>query len=71
MCFFESGFISRRCNASFIILVLKKDNPTSLNEFRSISLVSCVCKVISKILGNRIRSVLPNVIDIGQRFGGK
>ena len=46
--FCSLGFIPYGCSASFISLVPKKDNPTSLNDFRPISLVGCVHKVISK-----------------------
>jgi len=56
--------MSRACKASFIKLVPKKDNPYNLNEFRLISLVECVYKILSKILANRLKKVLPNVIDI-------
>jgi len=62
--FFESGYIPRGCNASFITLIPKRECPASLNEFGPISLMSCVYKVISKIMANRIKKVLPNVIDI-------
>jgi len=64
--FDKSGLISRGCNASFISLVSKKDNPSILNDFRPISLVGCTYKVVSKILANRLRIVLPRVIDVHQ-----
>ena len=44
----------------------KRDNPSTLNEYRPISLVGCVYKVISKLLANRLKRVLPNVIDKNQ-----
>jgi len=37
-----------------------------LNEFRPISLVGCVYKILSKILANRLKKVLPSVIDVNQ-----
>ena len=61
--FYNSGYIPRGCNASFITLMPKRDNPSMLNEYRPISLVGCVYKAISKILANRLRWVLPKVID--------
>ena len=56
--FFELGFIPRRCNVSFVALIPKRENPMSLHDFRPISLVGCVYKVITKILANRIKNVL-------------
>jgi len=64
--FYESGYIPKGCNASFITLVPKRDNLSTLNEYRPISLVGCVYKVISKLLVNRLKRVLPNVIDKNQ-----
>ena len=43
-----------------------KDNPSNLNEFRPISLVRCVYKIISKLLANKIKKVLPSLIDLNQ-----
>jgi len=54
---------SRGSNASFISLIIKVDNPQHLNEFRPILLVNVVCKIISKILSNRLKRVLHKVID--------
>jgi len=47
-------------------LVPKKDNTSNLNEFRPISLVNCTYKILSKILVNRLKKVLPSVIDVNQ-----
>jgi len=64
--FQDTGYISRGCSTSFITLVPKKDNPSSLNEFRSILLVGCVYKILSKVLANRLKKILPSVIDMNQ-----
>jgi len=52
--FYETD-IRRRCNASFITLVPKRENPSTLNDYRPISLVGCVNKVIDKVLANRLK----------------
>ena len=64
--FHSNGYIPRGCNASFITLVPKKDNRYELYDFRPISLVSCVFKIFSKVLANRLKKVLPSVIDVNQ-----
>jgi len=64
--FQESGYIPRGCNTSFITLVPKQESPFSLNDYRPISLVGCMYKILSKILANRLKCVLPKVIDLHQ-----
>jgi len=61
--FHETGFIPKGCNASFIALVPKVRNPVSLDHFRPISLVGAMYKIISKVLTERVKKVLPTVID--------
>ncbi|XP_071718293.1 uncharacterized protein [Rutidosis leptorrhynchoides] len=54
------------CNSSFITLVPKIANPVSLNEYRPISLIGSFYKIIAKILFNRIKKVVPNLISFEQ-----
>jgi len=61
--FHESGTIPKGCNASFIALVPKVKEPSKLEEYRLISLVGAIYKVISKVLAGRIKTVLNSVID--------
>ncbi|XP_068466211.1 uncharacterized protein [Phaseolus vulgaris] len=58
-----TGCIPKGCNASFIALVPKVRNPVSLDYFRPISLVGAMYKIISKVLAERIKKVLPTIID--------
>jgi len=46
--------------------VPKKENPSNLNDYRPISLVGYLYKVLSKLLANRLKRVLPGVIDQNQ-----
>ena len=64
--FWKEGKIPKGCNASFIALVPKKQTTLDLDDYRPISLVGCVYKIISKILENRLKIVLPKVIDSTQ-----
>ncbi|XP_057452303.1 uncharacterized protein LOC130744130 [Lotus japonicus] len=61
--FWRSGVWPKGCNTSFIALVPKIECPQQLNDFRPISLIGCVYKVISNVLANRIRLVLGKIID--------
>jgi len=62
-CFHSCGRWPKGCNASFISLIPKVDNPQGLEEYRPISLVESLYKIISKILSKRMQKVLHKIID--------
>ncbi|MCH85424.1 cysteine-rich receptor-like protein kinase, partial [Trifolium medium] len=53
-------------NATFIALIPKVDSPQRLNDFRPISLVSSLYKILAKVLANRLRLVMGSVISESQ-----
>ena len=63
----------RTLNASFIALIPKKQNATNIRDFRAISLIGSVYKLLSKVLANRLRGVLDNLISESQNafVGGR
>lgn len=60
--FFESGTLNPALNRTQIILIPKNQNPERLEQFRPISLCNFVYKIISKILANRLKPLLPDII---------
>ena len=58
--------VLRSLNASFLTLIPKKCNAVSIKDFRPISLVGSVYKLLSKVLANRLRAVLDNLISKSQ-----
>jgi hypothetical protein len=50
-------------NMTHVALIPKKNNPTSVTEFRPISLCNVLYKIISKVLANRLKKILPSIID--------
>ena len=52
----------RSMNTSFLTLIPKKCNAINIKDFRPISLVGSVYKLLSKVLANRLRAVLDNLI---------
>ncbi|GKU90856.1 hypothetical protein SLEP1_g4800 [Rubroshorea leprosula] len=71
--FHKNGKLVRRINSSFIVLVPKVDNPQRIDEFRPISLVGAMYKIIAKLLAHRLSSVLNGIIGENQMafLGGR
>jgi len=61
--FHNNGIFPKGGNASFIGLIPKVKDPQSLNEFRPISLIGCVYKILAKTLANRLKLVMSDIID--------
>ena len=51
---------------TFITLIPKKKNPEFASEFRRISLCNVLYKIFSKVLANRFKKILPNIITENQ-----
>ncbi|KAJ0544992.1 putative RNA-directed DNA polymerase transcription factor SBP family [Helianthus annuus] len=61
--FFVSGRISSGCNASFVALIPKKTDPQVINDFRPISLIGSIYKIVAKTLANRLKPVMGALIS--------
>ncbi|GJY73349.1 RNA-directed DNA polymerase, eukaryota [Tanacetum coccineum] len=61
--FFKSGTFPRGCNSSFIALIPKVNDAKFVNDFRPISLIGCVYKVITKVLANRLATVISDLVS--------
>lgn len=61
--FWESGIINKSVNETFICLIPKKSNACRAKDFRPISLVTCLYKVLAKVLAERIKKVLDKTIS--------
>ncbi|KAH0972205.1 hypothetical protein GBA52_024361 [Prunus armeniaca] len=61
--FFHSGKLPRRLNHTLITLIPKIPNPRNMKQWRPISLCNVIYKIISKILTNRLKTVLLQIIS--------
>ena len=53
-------------NYTHIALILKKNEPQYMSDFRPINLENVISKIVSKVLANRLKVILPNVISNAQ-----
>ncbi|GKV01589.1 hypothetical protein SLEP1_g14135 [Rubroshorea leprosula] len=64
--FHKHGKLVRGINSSFIVLVPKVNSPQKIEEFRPISLVGVMYKLIAKLLARRLSSVMNGIIGENQ-----
>ena len=64
--FHRSGIINQSTNASFVVLLPKKNMSKKISDFRPISLITSLYKIITKLLSGRLRGVLHETIHFTQ-----
>ena len=53
-------------NRTNITLIPKINSPSKMSDFRLISLSNVVCKLVSKVIANRLKNILPQIISENQ-----
>ncbi|GKV07275.1 hypothetical protein SLEP1_g19071 [Rubroshorea leprosula] len=67
MCeFHQHGRLVKGLNSSFLALIPKKLNPLQFKEYRPISLLGCLYKLLAKVLANRLKMVMSDIISDSQ-----
>lgn len=61
--FHRNGKLTEGINFTFIYLIPKIDSPQCLNDFRPISLVGSLYKILAKFLANRLQLVIGSAIS--------
>ncbi|XP_048611893.1 uncharacterized protein LOC106393218 [Brassica napus] len=64
--FFNSGCLLKQWNSASLALIPKIPNASHPSEFRPISCLNTVYKVISKLLASRLKEILPLMISKSQ-----
>jgi hypothetical protein len=65
--FFTSGWILPNFNSNTLILIPKSANAESIQHFRPIALANFKFKIISKVLADRLATIMPSIISQEQR----
>ena len=71
--FYQHSKFEKYLNATFIALIPKKNGASNIQDFRPISLVGSVYKILAKVLANRLKEVLDLLIFESQNsfVGGR
>nr|GEV90309.1 RNA-directed DNA polymerase, eukaryota [Tanacetum cinerariifolium] len=64
--FFSSSKFPSGCNASFITLIPKTQDAKLVKDFRPISLIGSIYKIITEIMANRIILVMSDLVNDAQ-----
>ena len=63
---YETGKLSKSQRKSFLSLMFKKNDPYDINNWRPISLLNVDYKIAAHCLANRIKPILPKIINTDQ-----
>ena len=61
--FYEKKKFVKSLNATFLVLIPKKGTVENIKDYRPISLLGSLYKILAKVLANRLRRVLDKVIS--------
>lgn len=64
--FHNTGRLDWRLNTTLLALIPKKRDPSQINDYITISLVSAIYKILSKLLANRLKDCWSSVISTNQ-----
>ena len=64
--FLNNGIMEPDFNYTHIVLIPKIKSPEKITDYRPISLCNVIYKIISKVLANRLKQILPNLISTSQ-----
>ncbi|KAL9684008.1 hypothetical protein QQ045_021439 [Rhodiola kirilowii] len=63
---FSSGRMEEGMNETLIVLIPKIKKPKKIEEFRPISLCNVSAKIVMKVIANRLKDILPEIVSDSQ-----
>ena len=64
--FLNFGYMVPKINYTHIVLIPKIKSPKKISDFHPINLCNVIYKIISKVLANRLKQILPYIISLTQ-----
>ena len=64
--FYDQSSFAKSLSTTFLVLIPKKGGAEDLEDFRPISLLERLFKLLAKVLANRLKKVLGNVVYVDQ-----
>ncbi|KAJ9685070.1 hypothetical protein PVL29_017197 [Vitis rotundifolia] len=64
--FYDQNSFARSLNTTFLVLIPKKGGAEDLGDFRPISLLGGLYKLLVKVLANRLKQVIGKVVSVDQ-----
>ena len=64
--FYDQRSFAKSLNTTFLVLIPKKCGVEDLGDFRPISLLGGLYKLLAKVLANRLKKVLGKVVSVDQ-----
>ena len=61
--FLNNGNMLPKINHTNIVLIPKVKNPEKISDFRPISSCNVIYKIMSKVLANKLKQVLPYIVS--------
>ncbi|CAK8576583.1 unnamed protein product [Lathyrus sativus] len=60
--FHDSTWLPKVISSSFLALIPKKENPQSFDDYRPITLIGCIYKIVSKVLAAKLKRAMGKLI---------
>jgi hypothetical protein len=64
--FYDMNICFQSINVSYIVMIPKKDNPSTVNDYIPISLLNSFIKLLTKLLANRVQNEILRIIHQNQ-----